>query len=627
MDDRSSVQDPLQPLLSRLRARPGVVICVLLVTTLISILGHGCDGGGVNHTYQFPLILKAAYPDLYPTDALVATLDTYAAPIYRLLGYIVRATGIGLHPLHLLLFLLTNGLMVAGISLIVARFVRTIRWWAVATLASSASPWMWEQSWLGDVQVLSGQFSHTSLALALAVAALAMLLHRRPLSAALLLSVAFWCNAVTTLLAVPIMLVWLALEGRLLTRPTFIGAGIFAASALPLLRSVAAKSGPGSETFREFLPVVYDCHFWIDAPSLTLELIPILLAAAIAAVSPSRDLRRLIAAVLVVVAAFVAVNWLGVYVLELRPIVLLHPQRADIWVFLLIPLGLPVLAARSLESGRSGAAPLWIVVLLLQLQHVGPSASMALLSVVLILIASHLDERGPSATCRLGRWQPTALIAAAVAIAVGAALLALSPYGLFPAAALMLSALLAFMADPHRYPHAASRYAVGVIIIGVLLDFGQMDREWYQTSPRGGYAQAAQWARYHTPTEAEFFVAPAVEGWRSASRRSSFVHLRDGSAMLWSEGFEKEWWRRLQALNCDYSVEVPTRRKLTMESYKGLTPRMLLAVADDFGYGDYVVMPDDWPDAPSITPEFTADGVSVYSLDRLRAATQPLPGG
>lgn len=591
-------------------------------------MGQPYEFGFSNHAYQLPLIFRTAHPQLYPTDALVATLDEYVAPLYRALGHLERLTGADLQTLYLVLMIMLRLIAVASIGMIVAACVKTVAWWSLATIAASASGWLLAATSAGDCQLLSGFFSHTELASVLGLAAVAMALHERYPMAGVLIGAALWSNPVTTTHVALVMLVWLLVERRLSERPVLISGAIAVASATALLVLVAGEAQPVSETFWQFLPVVYDSHFWIDLPTLLFTLLLGLTVAAVALGLRDRRLSNLMVAALIVTGLLIVANWLGVYVLKSHPIILLHPQRVDEWLHLLVAVGIPVLAARALEDRQFRAVPFLTTALVVQLLDPEPFAAMAAGLSALVLLALTLQGGWRSKGLFADRW-----LASAVALLLAALVVAASRELTWAAAVVLFGGLLSLLARREDFGMIAGCAVLIVAVASAGTRLAGMQYQWYRTAPSGYYAEVAEWAERNTAVSAEFITPPAFAGWRSGSLRSSFAELRDGSAMIWAPGFEVEWWRRLTALGCAYPVTLPDRPQRVLNRYALLTPAQIVAVSREFGYGDFVVMPADWPFRPALRPEFANGGFVVFSLERLRrqfgagtSASPALPG-
>ncbi|MGM0492717.1 MAG: DUF6798 domain-containing protein [Armatimonadota bacterium] len=209
-----------------------------------------------------------------------------------------------------------------------------------------------------------------------------------------------------------------------------------------------------------------------------------------------------------------------------------------------------------------------------------------------------------------------------------------------PAAALVLAASMVVMSESLAWALIVAGGVVGLLardvdhaevvrslVIGaaVASSLGalvQEDFDWYKRAPHDAYREVAQWARDETDVDAEFVTPPQLVGWRSGSLRSTFVQLRDGSALHWAPGFEVTWWERLKALDCARPVTEPGRWDATWRDYLQLSPARFVEISDRFGYGDFVVTGTEWPHKPPLEPEFANEMYVVFSIDALHAWTE-----
>ncbi|MGM0492716.1 MAG: hypothetical protein ACQER1_07215, partial [Armatimonadota bacterium] len=195
-------------------------------------------------------------------------------------------------------------------------------------------------------------------------------LHERYAGAGALLALAFWANPIVASHVVVVVFTWLLLEGRLRDRHVLRGGVIFVAGAAPLAVWACGTTTPVSDTFWQFLPVAFDCHFWLDQYSLSGGILLLLVVVLMCLLLVPSRLRDLTTAALLVTGVFVLVNWLGIYVAPARAITLLLPMRVDIWLHVLVAVALPVLLATSFEDRRTVAAPLLVVLLFAQFMWV-----------------------------------------------------------------------------------------------------------------------------------------------------------------------------------------------------------------------------------------------------------------
>lgn len=85
--------------------------------------------------------------------------------------------------------------------------------------------------------------------------------------------------------------------------------------------------------------------------------------------------------------------------------------------------------------------------------------------------------------------------------------------------------------------------------------------------PRTDWIDVQQWCRANTPTDAMFLVPRDIQGFRTHSHRSIVADWKDGAPGVFSEGYAKRWWSRMEELN-GYDSFDETRFKQLSEKYK-----------------------------------------------------------
>ena len=260
--------DRPQPARAAVIARYAVAIAIISALSALQMpYGYG-DG---NQVFQLPTVHRLINADLYPGDALVDSLRNYPSAAYPAIAWLATSLGVGVEPLYLALWLIERLWLVSMFMLIAARFVADYRGRVFVTLVASTTGWALLTTLIGGEHLFSAHLTHTDLAFALQLAALAAWLHGRPVAAGVVTAGALYLNAMTTVhFAAFLALLWLLGEDRWSRRYRW-AALAFVVCALPFVAqargAMGGASGAAGETARfwELLSIRHGPHYFVNA--------------------------------------------------------------------------------------------------------------------------------------------------------------------------------------------------------------------------------------------------------------------------------------------------------------------------------------------------------------------------
>jgi hypothetical protein len=169
----------------------GIAAFVLLAT----MNAAGYRYAASDQAFYIPAVVRQLDPSLFPSSGSLIDSQARLTVIDELAAGIVRATGLSLQHLFLLLYVMTLVLMVAGAARIGERLYRT--GWAVAALGAALT--LRHAIAKTGANTLEGYFHPRQLAFALGLWAAAMLLERRDRLGVILLAAAAAIHSTTAL--------------------------------------------------------------------------------------------------------------------------------------------------------------------------------------------------------------------------------------------------------------------------------------------------------------------------------------------------------------------------------------------------------------------------------------------
>lgn len=487
----------------------------------LSLVRTGSNFNVGNNAYHIPIVLRFEALPQFADDPFVLSLRDFVSPVYPLLSLVATEDNVvalflaGSVCVHLLTFFaLLRIAQACGIG------GRTEQAAFVFLLAATRA--FYQISPVGADGLLHGVFSHTELARAVALLAIAELLRGRPVWAGALTGLAFALNAFVGIWTLVPVAVWTAWH---LATPSG-GAGWAARSKLVLLTGVAfavpalpvavwiARVSVGTAVdfdYRAFLEGYYPAHFLphVAGRWRLVQLACALLGGGLAAALLDRGRGALL-----VFASLVGVFVAGVLVgltAESRLLLNLHLLRVD---GLLILLSTTFVAAATVTQVRR-ERPLAAVV--------APVACLGLFVGLWPLVAAAmLLAHGPRMWPALGRgprWPGTW------------AAWPRMRWGAFVAGAFLVAVAGGVYARTLRHTPSAD-----IPLDRELGGDNALVTDWLEVK---------RWARQNTPAEAVFLVPSEPDNnFRTGARRRIWVSGSDGAAAMWAPSTFHAWHRR-----------------------------------------------------------------------------------
>lgn len=199
----------------------------VLFVVLATANGAGYRYGASDQAFYIPVITRALDPTLFPRDAAIIDAEGRLMLIDEAVAALVRATGLSLETTFLLGYLVSMGVIWAGLLLIGTRVYRST--WAVAALGAAFA--MRHRIPRTSVNSFEPYFHPRMLAFALGTLAIAAVLRRRPSAAVALVGAAALVHVTTALWFALLVGVALAVLDPWWRRLVILG-GIVAVAAL-----------------------------------------------------------------------------------------------------------------------------------------------------------------------------------------------------------------------------------------------------------------------------------------------------------------------------------------------------------------------------------------------------------
>jgi hypothetical protein len=541
----------------------GATLSVLLALAGIELVGYRF--GDSNQGITIPILKRFIDPSLYRGDTMVATADKFPTLFYRILAMVLP----GPEAIPAAFF----ALYVVSIAAALAGVYRIGRWCggpeAGLLAVLIAVP---VRVGIANEALYRVQFSHSHLASALVIWAMAWFLEGRRRLPLLALSLGAYNHVLYSVyVLVPCLLVVLAERkqagpSRTLQR--------LAAGTLPLLPFAAwalSHRVPMTQEWLDLLRLRSAHHSFPSAFGDSLPAAGFLLA--LAALTLSRLPRAKRSLVALFLGGFALQFVLGTVFTEFVPLkAVLQMQPHRCWRFLMLLLY--GLAAEGVVAGwkaggaaRVAAVVTGVILVDPNLEPVLPLAVFGQAAVGRPTPAPWARLLGVGMLAGLGGWPRSGLELS----------LADYPLAALTTATVLGAGTLAVILVIGR-GNPARRRLVGAVAAAATV-FWLAPAAYDRKRPKwekGPWREVQDWARVHTPTDA-IFVTPAQEtGFRVFSERTVVGEWKDGTQQYFDEGFASDWGLRMAALS-------PARREK-------LTGEELLAIARRFG-ASFVVSP------------------------------------
>lgn len=166
------------------RTRAGALFAAALLPFIVlcTLNSAGYRYGASDLAFYVPAALERLEPGLFPRDGALIASQARLTMIDEVIAGLARTTGLALPPLFAALYALTLSLLLAGACLIGERLYRS--WWTTAALAAALT--LRHAIARSGTNTLEGYFHPRQLAFTLGALAIAALLRRRTIAAALL---------------------------------------------------------------------------------------------------------------------------------------------------------------------------------------------------------------------------------------------------------------------------------------------------------------------------------------------------------------------------------------------------------------------------------------------------------
>ena len=268
----------------------GMRLAAFLLLYLASLLGTGIGVGIGNHPLQIPLIQSLSGTGFLPGDPFVATLPSYASPLWHLVALPARL--VPWEPLLVVLFLLERAFVMYAFG----RLAGALAAWArrrlrrrspsrevrgegggphptseskfrtLAVVAGWAFAALTPRPLVGDGTMVANYFEHTGVAIALIALSATALIELRVWRFGLLLGLAFDCNILYGIFAVAyfVPMIWLQ-RRELPLRQAARGLALALLLALPAVFMVVAGRGGATADAAGWVSVLrayYPEHFF-----------------------------------------------------------------------------------------------------------------------------------------------------------------------------------------------------------------------------------------------------------------------------------------------------------------------------------------------------------------------------
>lgn len=462
--------------------------CVLLAAFSVAL--QGFHFGNNNNLFHIPIVLRWYDLPQFAHDPFIQSLRRYSTPVFPALSLV--STEADIRTVFLVCQLITRSLTFWALLQLFLSVGLELLEAAAAVAAVALAAVVYGVSAVGGDELLVSVFTHTALAQACALLAIAWILRGWPIRAALAAAAAFdinfmvgaWCLA--PLAAVALFDLRGAAAERL--RALALSAALFALAVAPLVVWVVGtqRFQPIRFDYAAYLANYYGHHFFI-ACSTWGERIALLLQVAAGLGAAAALPRRRIAAALAL-AAMVALFAVGVVVGQVshsRMLLNLHLLRSDGLTGWMCAAFTAAAAVAGLARGR------------------GVQVAFAFLTL---------------ASLTLGHWS-------------------------LAAAGVWLLAAATWWAPPQQRPHAAvARLGLALAAIAAAgLVGGRYSSGDQPAEP--AWSEVASWARSHTAPDA-VFLTPWSREFVAMAKRRDWVSWKEGATVMWAPETYAAWRAR-----------------------------------------------------------------------------------
>jgi hypothetical protein len=492
------------------RAALTILFCAIL--GLVSAHLQGFEFGIDNNVFHIPIVLHWYDLPQFSDDPIIQSLRGYTTPVFPFLGLFTDASNIA--AVFHAAFLLTRGLTIFALLAIMRSCGLRGPWLAAAGIASIFVSALYGESVIGRDELLVDIFTHTALAQAVALLAVAALIRGELILAAIATGLAFDLNAMVGIwMLAPLGLVSAVQLRRPGAGRAVVWAGLaFSATALPvaLWIGLSQKFAAPAFDYRAYLQAYYPYHFfvgWAGWPQRITFLLQLGSGFLAAALLPRH--RANAALILLALALLFGAGVVIGQTSHSRLLLNLHLLRADgmlTWVVvpLVLTASFAALARDVFLSAISAIVALaglivadWRVVLFGLLFQAG---------------AQLMARRNPA---RMTEGARLPLLPAASSAMLLVAL-AQGHYSALPTPP-----------EPHDVPSDQQ-----------LAGFSPRAPEWREVT---------RWAAAATPPGALFIVPPKLDF--VAARRRIWVDWKEGAAVMWAPEIYATWHTRSMELD------------------------------------------------------------------------------
>lgn len=542
----------------------GATLALLVTLAGIDLVGYRF--GDSNQGITVPILKRFMDPSLYRWDVMVATGERFPTIFYAALAAVLP----GKESIPAAFF----ALYVFSIAAALAGVYRIGRWCGgpeaglIALLIAIPV-----RNGIANESLYRVQFSHSHLASALVIWAMALFLEGRRLLPLLMLSLGAYNHVLYSLyVLVPCLLV-LLVEAREVGRlRTLLRLAAAVVPLLPFMVWTLAHRTPMTPGWLELLRLRSSHHSFPSSFGDTLAAGAFLLALGTLTLSRLPREKRLVVALFFFGFALLFV--FGTVFTEFIPVkAVLQFQPHRSWRFLMLILY--GLAATGVVAGWRAGGRARVAALLTALILVNPQFEPLL---PIAVIAQAAVGRPTPAT-----WARLAAVGALVALAGWDAphlalsweeypVDALTTPTVIGAAALAVLVLVGRELGPSQRRWAALAAAAGTVF---WLGPDAYDRKRLKWET-GSWRDVQDWVRLNTPKDAVLVTPPQEAGFRVFSERTVVGEWKDGTQQYFDEDFANEWAARMEALG--------------PAGYVKMSDEQLAQIARRFG-ASYVVLP------------------------------------